>query len=87
MSRLRLLPHVFVAGHRPPRPATTYASGRKLRAAIAANAALMTFAGDDAATRAPGGHDPFTTVASAPNAAPAAPDHAAPANPGRERAA
>jgi len=87
MSRLRLLPHVFVAGHRPPRPATTYVSGRALRAVIAANAALMTFAGDEDAIRAPGGHDPFTTPASAPNAAPAAPDHAAPANPGRERAA
>ena len=79
MTRLRLLPHVFVAGHRPPRPVTTYVSGRALRAAIAANAAVMTFAGDDGATRAAGGHDPFTTPASAPNAAPV--------NPGRERAA
>ena len=90
MTRLRLalLPHVFVAGHRqvPPRPA--YISARDLRAAIAANAALMTFAGDDDATRAPSGHDAFATSAvppdragnaaagHAPNTAPD--DHAAP---------
>ena len=53
MTRLRLLPHVFVAGHRPPPRPIAYISGRALRAAIAANAALMTFAGDEAATRAP----------------------------------
>jgi hypothetical protein len=97
MTRLRLalLPHVFVAGHRSLRPPAAYISGRALRAAIAANAALMTFAGDGEATRAPGGHDPFAAPAHAPAAADAlpaaaAPAHApdaAPAHPARDRAA
>jgi hypothetical protein len=99
MTRVRLLPHVFVAGHRRLPPPAAYISGRALRAAIAANAALMTFAGDDDATRAPGGHDPFATPAhapgtagaAAPNAtpvhAPANPPDSAPATPGRDIAA
>ena len=82
MTRLRLalLPHVFVSGHRPAPPRPAYITARDLRAAIAANAALMTFAGDDDATRAPGGHDPFVAPAHAPDAGAHAP-HAAPATP------
>jgi hypothetical protein len=86
MRRVALLPHVFVAGHRQAPPPTAYVTGRALRAAIAANAALMTFAGDDDATRALGGHDPFAAPAHAPDAAAAAappdaaPAHAAPAH-------
>jgi hypothetical protein len=91
MRRLALLPHVFVAGHRQAPPPTAYITGRALRAAIAANAAVMTFAGDDEAMRAPGGHDPFAAPANAPSdhAAPAnAPsDHAAPANAPSDHAA
>jgi len=64
--RLALLPHVFVAGGHPAARPTAYVGGRILRAAIAANAALMTFAGDEEATRAPGGHDPFAAAAAAP---------------------
>jgi hypothetical protein len=87
MMRLRLavLPHVFVSGHRPPAPPTAYVTARDLRAAIAANAALMTFAGDDDAMRAPGGHDPFAAPATP---AAASPDQASPtAAAGRDVAA
>jgi hypothetical protein len=97
MRRLALLPHVFVSGHRQAPPPAAHFTARDLRAAIAANAALMTFAGDDDATRAPGGHDPFAAPASAAPAAPAAHDRAAaatsdhasppPAAPGRDVAA
>jgi hypothetical protein len=93
MTRVALLPHVFVAGHRSPPPFAAYVSGRTLRAAVVANAALITFAGDDGATRAPGGHDPSAT-AHAPDSAAAvrahsphsAPAHA-PDTPGRDIAA
>jgi hypothetical protein len=86
MRRLRiaLLPHVFVSGHRQASPRPAYITARELRAAIAANAALMTFAGDDDATRAdepdgaefargtPPGHVPASAgdAASPPNVAP-----------------
>jgi hypothetical protein len=84
MRRVALLPHVFLAGRRPAPPPAAYITGRALRAAIAANAALMTFAGDDDATRAPGGHDPFVAPAHAPDAAPGhAPDHHAAPRRGR----
>jgi hypothetical protein len=78
LARLSLLPHVFVAGGHPSARPTAYISARALRAAIAANAALMTFAGDDEAMRAPGGHDPFATPAAGSIAAPAQPRVSAP---------
>ena len=80
MRRFALLPHVFVAGRRPPSPPTAYVSRRTLRAAIAANAALMPFAGDDEATRAPAEAAGFTAPpeASGVAAAPPAPDAAPP---------
>ena len=58
-------------------------TARDLRAAAAANAALMTFAGADEATRAPAGDDPFAAPAAA--AGHAAPDDRP--SPGRELAA
>jgi hypothetical protein len=65
MTRLRiaLLPHVFVAGHRSPPPHPPLITARDLRTAIAANAALMTFAGDDDATRAPAQATSFSAPA------------------------
>ncbi len=75
MSLLRfaasaLLPRVFVAGsRRDSAPTPVLITARDLRAAVAANAALITFAGADEATRALAGDDPF--------AAPAAPAAAA----------
>ncbi len=89
MSRLRLvasalLPHVFVAGsRRDPAPPPVFITARDLRAAVAANAALMTFASSDEPARAHAGHDPFAAPAAA--AGHSAPD-TTPA-PGRDLAA
>ncbi len=82
MTRLRiaLLPHVFVSGRRPAPPRPAYITARDLRAAIAANAALMTFAGDGDATRAAAGPTAFTAPAGAATTQPAA-------APGRDAAA
>jgi hypothetical protein len=81
MRRLALLPHVFLAGRRPAPPPTAYITGRALRAAIAANAALMTFAGDDGATRAGAADDtPFAAPAHAPGGAAARTRDTAPAH-------
>jgi hypothetical protein len=81
MTRLALLPHVFLSGHRPPAPPTAYVTARALRAAIAANAALGAFAGDDDATRTPAGAAGFSAPASSSAAPSAAGGHAAPAGP------
>ena len=80
MRRLALLPHVFVSGHRPVPARPAYITARDLRAAIAANAALMTFAG----TETPAA--PSVAAESALGAAPSG-DVAAPANRRRDRAA
>jgi hypothetical protein len=79
MRRLALLPHVFVSGHRLVPPRRVYITARDLRAAIAANAALMTFAGTETAA-APSAGAEFAL-------GPAAPPNAAPANRRRGRAA
>jgi hypothetical protein len=51
MTRFRfaLLPHVFLSSHRPAPPRPAYFTARDLRAAIAANAALIAFAGAEEA--------------------------------------
>jgi hypothetical protein len=71
MRRLALLPHVFVSGARllPPRPA--YITARDLRVAIAANAALMTFAGTETPAAPSAGAEFALGAAPPPNATPA----------------
>jgi hypothetical protein len=92
MRRLRiaLLPHVFVSGRRPAPPRAAYITPRDLRAAIAANAALMRFAAIEPPATAPPdaefalgtppGHAPASAgdAATPPNAAPAQPPNVAP---------
>jgi hypothetical protein len=91
MRRLRiaLLPHVFVSGSRPAPPRAAYITPRDLRAAIAANAALMRFAAIEPPATAPPdaefalgaiapAHPPAATRAAASDAPSAQPPNVAP---------